>query len=220
MLAMTAMGCASRGAGTQSEPDTLPDYMLADLNDEEPHVRHRTVLLLSGYPCRPAATALTEALGDPVPLVRGQAASSWGDIARYWRPDPPLKVQVVDMLCTFLAEDEPVVRRGAAYALGRGSLRDGRAVPFLIDALRDSDSRVRSEAAVSLGWIGDPVAIPALIACLREHLDDEKTTFSVRFALGFFGSAAIDRLEEEAREAGPELSSVIHTIIRSIRNRG
>jgi len=218
-LAVAFAGCTHQPVEPHPEPNALPDHILVRLHDEDPRIRHMAVTFLGGYPCRPTAIALTEALDDPVPMVRGVAASSWGEIATYWHPDPEIRAMVIDRLCAFLAEEDSAVRRGAAYALGRGTLRDRKAVPFLARALLHCDADTRNAAANSLGRIGDPSAIPALIACLKKYHKDESTAFSVSFSLDCFGLEATGPLEEAAKEAGPELSSIMHIIIRNIKNR-
>ena len=68
----------------------------------------------------------------------------------------------------------------------------------LIELLSDAQADLRMHAALALGHVGDPVAVPALVAAL----DDEEP--NVRFhaieALGSIGAGdAVDRLAEIAR---------------------
>jgi HEAT repeat protein len=58
------------------------------------------------------------------------------------------------------------VRRESVYALGE--IQDPKAVPALIEAFRDKDSEVRSEAARSLIIFGS-VAAPLLIKALNDE---------------------------------------------------
>src|SRR6266581_125638 len=54
------------------------------------------------------------------------------------------------------------------YPTGRSWLRDSRPVPPLIALLKDKDRAVREDAAIALGMIGDPSAVPALIEAMQD----------------------------------------------------
>ena len=58
----------------------------------------------------------------------------------------------MEPLAQALKDDDPRVRRQAAWALG--VLGDSRATSGLIGALKDSDAGVRRQAAWALGVIG------------------------------------------------------------------
>jgi HEAT repeat protein/beta-lactamase regulating signal transducer with metallopeptidase domain len=74
---------------------------------------------------------------------------------------------VVEALVARLLQDENAeVRRAAAHSLGQ--LKDARAVPGLIGALKDSDPGVRSAAADALGNLEDPRAVPLLAALIGD----------------------------------------------------
>jgi len=72
------------------------------------------------------------------------------------------KLQMVGVtgFITRLGDFNPMVRRGAAYGLGK--LNDRRAVEPLIEALKDKDNYVVINAAKSLGNIGDIRALNVL----------------------------------------------------------
>jgi HEAT repeat protein len=65
-----------------------------------------------------------------------------------------------------LDDDDPHVRRYAAWALGE--LESERAVVPLVEALDDGNSDVRLVAVWALGEIKDPVAVPPLIQVLED----------------------------------------------------
>jgi len=65
-----------------------------------------------------------------------------------------------------LKSPDPAARREAAKALA--GTRDARAVPSLVETLRDSDKNVRFYAAYALGEIKDARAADALLAALRD----------------------------------------------------
>lgn len=58
-------------------------------------------------------------------------------------------------------------RSSAARSLGQ--IRSSAALPFLVEALHDSDTVVRTEAVASLGALGQPSAIGALLDLARRH---------------------------------------------------
>lgn len=83
---------------------------------------------------------------------------------------------------------------GAAQALG--NIGDKRAVEPLCRAAlaRDRDVNLRANAAVSLGKIGDPKALPTLVSVLKDDEDDFARQLAAE-ALGKLGDkAAVDPL--------------------------
>jgi HEAT repeat protein len=80
---------------------------------------------------------------------------------------------------------------GASLALG--NIGDPRAVPALIEALKDEDEYVRSYAASALGKIGKP-AVPALIEALKH--EDKTVRWSAAFSLDKIGEPAVPVLIE------------------------
>ena len=68
-----------------------------------------------------------------------------------------------------LESDDPILRWGAAAALGR--IGAAEAVPALIEALGDEDWRVRRNAAWALGQIGEASALPHLARLSRDPVD-------------------------------------------------
>ena len=69
------------------------------------------------------------------------------------------------------------------YPTGRSWLRDYRPVPGLIALLKDKDRAVREDAAIALGMIGDPSAVPALI----DAMQDGSVRVRAIMALGMIG---------------------------------
>jgi HEAT repeat protein len=96
-------------------------------------------------------------------------------------------------LIDVLASDEDWDRRVRA-AERLGEIGDARAIPALIEALRDKNLLVRMAAARALGEIGDAGAVPALIEALRDESDSVQLDAAV--ALNNIGTldalAAVD----------------------------
>ncbi|HVE95330.1 MAG TPA: HEAT repeat domain-containing protein [Acidimicrobiales bacterium] len=100
------------------------------------------------------ATELATALGDSSPHVRRRAAlvaatNAGGDLR------------------ALLADDDHLVAEAAAWALGERN--DEGAVPLLIDMTTSHNEPLCREAAVAaLGAIGDPTALPAILAACSD----------------------------------------------------
>ena len=78
------------------------------------------------------------------------------------------------------------------------------AVPHLLKILQDADAhpKAKSEAAVALGEIGDPSAIPALVATIRPEARERDAVDANRHAADALGAL-------RAREAVPALTTLL-----------
>jgi HEAT repeat protein len=101
-------------------------------------------------------------------------------------------VLAVDGLRHALADAAPAVRKQAVQALGRLGPLGGKAVPELIEVLREGDEPLRVAAAESLGKIGEPVklTVPALVGLLADASPAIRT--SAAAALGALGERAAE----------------------------
>lgn len=91
-------------------------------------------------------------------------------------------------------EEDAHVRAGAAEALGEIGPKAFAAVPYLINALKDSDADVRCRTADALGEIGRAAAagVAALIAGLKDQNWDVRVCAAS--ALGKIGPLAVPAL--------------------------
>jgi HEAT repeat protein len=149
------------------------------LKDETYWVRWRSAEALGeiagkkpNYDLREAIPALIEALKDVDGDVKEQAAWALGNIGVN---DEQLET-ILGMLINEGSD-------GAAEALGE--IGDSRAVPVLIDALKDENSGVQNSAAGALGKIGDVSAVPALIDALNNK--NWRMQYRAAWALGNIG---------------------------------
>ncbi len=139
------------------------------------------------------AIALSERLRHPEGAVRFRAAldhhaaASFEDLVELLRTDPEPGVRevatwaisqrgvgVAARLAEALADGDELARHALAHVLGK--LRDPAGVPVLAELLRDEAVQVASKAAFSLGQVGGPGALDALIGSLgdpRPGLRDE-----------------------------------------------
>ena len=149
-----------------------------------------------GYKGRSSAQWI-EALGDPDPLDRADAASALGNILRL-QPKLP---NVVRALVDALADTSDIVRSAAGLALATDRVKAPAAIPGLLAALGDSaHPRMRQQAAYVLGLFGTTAAgaVPSLAAALSD------TDAGVRAA----SAEALGRVGPDAGLAMPELERV------------
>lgn len=120
-----------------------------------PSIRQADVAALkeAGY-----LPGLIRLLHDRDPKIQWQAADALGSLGT---PAIPLLVRELD-------SRHVAARIGAVEALG--AIRDWRVVPHLVDVMEhDHNIEVRWVAALALGNIGDPRAIPPLLSALRDR---------------------------------------------------
>jgi HEAT repeat protein len=144
------------------------------LSDKDEFVRQETAYALGKTRSKSAVPALVERLfNDRKNGVRGSAAVALGQIA-----DDAAVVPLAHVLQPQAAmpgskkarqsksKENAFVLRAAARSLGQIGSRAG--VPALIATLEDEEvsDDVRREAAIALGWIGDPMAVSALRSAL------------------------------------------------------
>ena len=106
----------------------------------------------------------------------------------------------VDVALAELQSDEVARRRAGALALGRSGTTAQSAVPALIEALRCSDdTKLRKNAGIALGKIGDEGAIePLASAVSAEEMNWVRP--SLILALGAIGGEAALAAPREAAD--------------------
>ncbi len=136
-------------------PEFTTDLATQLLADSDRGVRYTLAQTLGRLADDRALEALLLSLKDRELLVREATAIA---LSRY---NSPAAYQA--LLAGLRHKTTPLdwmVRRSASEALGH--LGDRRAVPALIEALRDTHDLVRPAAAQALGSLGDTCAVPAL----------------------------------------------------------
>jgi len=156
--------------------DALIDSLL---QDPEKDVRKEAARSLGRLNAQQARSALSHAARyDSSKRVRKAAEQA----LRSLRPEPrrpyarwdyrDRRHEALERLLGDLRFGRDSEREDAAEKLGK--LGDGRAVPALVDALRnDPEEDVREEAAEALGRIGDRSALPALRWAARHDREDD-----------------------------------------------
>ena len=174
------------------------ERLITGLRDERWRVRESAARALGRIGDRRAVEGLIAALRDRDGAVRTVAAEALGrlgdskaikglialfkDSSKLVRVSATIALTqigdaTVDPLIAGLKDENFQVRLHSVQALGgitsdyptgRSWLRDSRPVPGLIACLKDKDRAVREDAAIALGMIGDPSAVPALIEALKD----------------------------------------------------
>jgi len=142
-----------RAAIVQLGSNAVP-ALIDVLRDDDPEIRRAACTVLGQIGNPTAVSELAKRLQDWVSDVRIAACTALGQIR-----DPSAVTALIACL------DKRDISEAAANAL----VQIGKpAVPALTKALTSSKNNVRSAACTVLGKIGDPSAVPALIACLDQ----------------------------------------------------
>lgn len=161
-----------------ADPAAVPPLVRAFLNDEDTVVRGSSAGALARTG-EAAVPALLEILGSPEHPedIKGHAAWALAFMGS----------EAADHLYKALNSASLDVRCAVIGALGRVAQErsDEKACHLLVSALTDPEATIRTEAAVSLGQVTYPPAVPHLILALQDaDLDVRKAAIN---ALGKMG---------------------------------
>jgi HEAT repeat protein len=166
LAAMAIAACLVQPAPARAQlflGKNAADWEQALKNGKEARARRNAVFALGklGNSGAPAVGSLKKCLReDKDASVREAAAFALGEIGRQAlsiRDDP----DIVDVLAKSLKDDNPLVRRSAAYALGNLAKDAKPAQAALEAALEDAEAVVRQNVAWALGRVG-PGTVPSL----------------------------------------------------------
>lgn len=219
---------AAKALGQSKRPEAIPALTEA-MRDPELKVRRQTVFSLRGFNSTDAIDGLLIGLRDEEKGVRNEAmvalleiyvgagnADLGGPLSfllgpRYKTPKLngliPVSSEVVTSLEARLKDEEPVLRRRAAYTLGVLGAED--AVDSLGAALSDPQKDVRMEAVSALSAIGNDAAGEALRGTLSIAASDASYAGHVVDALG----------QMKYLPAGPELVSIYDGNLNNLGDR-
>ncbi len=118
----------------------------------------------------------------------------------------------VEPINQILIRDYPLVRKSAAFALGK--IGSDRAVDVLLKEMKASEEgKVRSSAAISLGKIGSEESVPYLSDRLRDGKVDVRS--SAALALGMIGNeTAVEPLIEvleNGKSSGEKIKNTMNS---------
>lgn len=154
----------------QSVAPTEAAAMLAASAAEEQELLAPLLVTLSRVDLEAAMAALDQAMGDPVPERRREAAQAIGDIQA-----PESRERFIPRLARALSEEPSAeVRERQAWALSRGRAHGELVAEALLTVLRgDPAPEVRASAASSLGNL-DTVPAELRAEALLAALDDDR----------------------------------------------
>jgi len=231
------------------------ERLIAALQDPDPVAREQAADDMGACDDPSLVPWLVQATGDPVPGVRWRAVRALGKIGvapllgiellpLLDDPEAQVRAELVrvlgetgdsrflDPLAARLGDPDLRVQSRAIEAMGEIGTSDTLLIERLLGFLAAPQSQIRMHAAVSLGTIGDPSAVPGLIRSLNDSnpqvrglsawslgmlgderslvpllalLDDEGEHVRLHAyqAISAFGSRAIPALEQAVSGADP-----------------
>ena len=174
--------CAGLAPRARAQHELTPlqheiNVQAARLSATDVEERRDAVTRLGAMARPEASRAAAAALGDAAAVVRATAARAVLSLS---------SGEAATSILPLLRDRDVFVRREAAYALGLARSRLGvEALSAAVAA--DKEPAVRGAAAVALGQISDPSAVPALAGALSRRLQ----------AQGFFNRLRRRKVEED-----------------------
>lgn len=177
------------GAVLWLPPTEASTLLIPLLNDKDEFVRQEATYALGKTRSKSAVAPLIERLtNDKKDAVKGAAAVALGEIGDESAVTPLMQVLNPQMILPAAKKarkskrrENAFVLRSAAHSLGQIASR--QAISALVALLEDekTEDDVRREAAIALGRIGDPSALPALQRAV--HAEDPHLSLAAREAL-------------------------------------
>jgi HEAT repeat protein len=146
----------------QGNMEAVP-YILPLLQDREMPVRNAAIVALGMLSDRQAFEPLVGCLAASTSQERGNAVQALVQMGDSRRRDP--------LIAALKIERTPSVRQKIVKAIS--VFPDDEVIEMLIQCLMDLDEDVRATAAVALGKIGHPRAIPALEQMMLSDTNQE-----------------------------------------------
>lgn len=147
------VNAALESIGRLERTRSLGDGALEQLahGADQPELRARALLALARIQALSTAPTVIQALADPQPSVRGQAAFAAGELAQAWEPVPDAVRDALGaaVVAAEAREDDSGARRFELEALGK--LATGPALEALAKRLAAPDAKEVARAALSLG---------------------------------------------------------------------
>ena len=108
-------------------------------------------------------------------------------------------------------------------ALALGALKDQRAVPALLAAMKHAHQSFWSHVVLALGEIGDPRALPALVKALREEMayhypNEQKEVIIAISKIG--GPEAVALLTDALKDQNEDIRNRASDALEMMKNRG
>ena len=147
------------------------DPLLRCMKDPHDVVRLKATFALGGMDDIRVVPPLMAALGDSVTGVRASALVS---LDRIWPKvtEDVQKREILNGIEQAAVDTSAAVRYVAVQLLG--SMGDRKAVPILIESLKDEHRPIRKKAAQSLGELGDQRAVAPLKELVNQGTEEEQ----------------------------------------------
>jgi len=116
--------------------------------------------------------------------------------------------KAIDALVLLMNDEDPKVRRQAAFSLGLAGAEDDDAVQALIEALKDDDEDVRRATIEAISKIG-PAAKTAIPALLDTIACGNTPVVNVVIAIGSIGEDGIPSLVARHDDPDPRVRQVV-----------
>ena len=184
--------------------DALVRLLAKALGDPEAKVRILASQSLGYFQknADPATMALVFVMNNDGKIkVRHTASASLGQIGRFKGPESG---KAVPHLAKALSDDDPEIRRLAAYVLSLFGDASLPAMPKLIESLRDGPPQAQMEAASTLGGYGPSAitAVPLLLAKVKQEQNLQLRAVAAKAAVRIDPGqlkVVVDILEEATR---------------------
>ena len=188
-------------------PTATPRSLAKLLSHPDQRIRLRAQLQLSSLPDQ-GLPILTAAANQKINyLERLHGIWGLGIMARKGN------LVATDMLVRQLPSDDPLVRAQVVQALGEAPLKKAS---ILIPTLTDGSPRVRALAAIAVGRIGDPAALPNILEMIQFNGSDDPV---LRHA-GVMALVGIAKEQEIADLVRHESEAVRHAAVIALRRMG
>ena len=179
---------AAMQLGRMRNPASVQELMKVLEKDPDFGVRAQAAESLGNLRDRKATPALIKALGDKNRNVRASVIVAFG----YLRD----RSAVEPLINYYKTEDDLGLRISALNVLG--VLGDARALPLMIQTLKDKNARIRTIAAQALGRLRKPEATKPLLEAAKDP-DRNVRLYSVR-SLGLLGDKSATKGLEKLLE--------------------
>jgi putative membrane-bound dehydrogenase-like protein len=157
----------------------------------------RVIAALGNFKAKPAIPVLVKSLSSPEPAVRAAAATALGQVGRRDGVDAPLQARL----------DDPAVAVREAAITALGALDDRAAIPALIRAVDQEETRY--EAILALAAMPDLRALPVYLRGLTDKSQDLRHAAAGALAkIRDQAAPALERLNDRHELAAPVVAEL------------
>ena len=205
---------AVNALGELKDPRGLPALVQRALTDESPHPRWRSLWAIRAIDRdgSEAIPLIRPSLENADPIVRRNAAVA---LAFFAHPESRT------VLLEGLGDQDPFRRWEATFSLREvGNIEVAQAMIPLLDPKVEAEKRIRGQAALTIGHIGDKEVIKPLLNALN-YDPSPQVRWRAALALSKVGDSSTvdDLVNSAAAENDPQVSASINDAITKLRKR-